>query len=338
MTTTIGFATRDCIVLGCDSLATSVRLMVDPYKIARNFFDDAGNLLLENGAPVLKTAAQLHAFVQRVPRDQLPNVTKLFELDGAHAGVTFSGASVVGDYSVKNLVDSFNASQFYRELIRGEYSIELIAKGFFNHVNAIYEKAYETVPADFRPFTEAVVSGYSSASLLPQIYRLNFSATPSCESALQDKPYDIVFGGQYDIIQRVVMGVDLQSYLNLRDKSERLLGRYRDKLQTFLAEQGHEVALPPPDMSDTSLQLFYGDFGGVSRLASDRESLSEQAAINFVEFLLDTMIWAQQFSGEIPTVGGEIHIAIITKSGGFRWISKEEYHFHGHSVLKHSNH
>jgi exosome complex RNA-binding protein Rrp4 len=50
------------------------------------------------------------------------------------------------------------------------------------------------------------------------------------------------------------------------------------------------------------------------------------------------MIKAQQFSGSIPTVGGDIHIAIITRANGFVWISKEEYTFRGHAVRKHHNH
>jgi exosome complex RNA-binding protein Rrp4 len=50
------------------------------------------------------------------------------------------------------------------------------------------------------------------------------------------------------------------------------------------------------------------------------------------------MIKAQQFSGSIPTVGGDIHIGIITKANGFVWISKEEYTFRGHAVPKHNHH
>ena len=96
------------------------------------------------------------------------------------------------------------------------------------------------------------------------------------------------------------------------------------------------ISLPDADLTNSAYALFGVKFGGVRGLKANTESLSEQAAINFVEFLIDTMIKAQQFSGSIPTVGGDIHIAIITKAAGFRWISKEEYLFKGHTVQKHA--
>ncbi|MEX0928682.1 MAG: hypothetical protein WDZ53_04690 [Balneolales bacterium] len=65
-------------------------------------------------------------------------------------------------------------------------------------------------------------------------------------------------------------------------------------------------------------------------------NFSEQAAIDFVEFLVQVMVKSQEFSSKLPTVGGEVHMAIITKSGGFRWLSKEEYKFQGNTVSKHA--
>ena len=40
------------------------------------------------------------------------------------------------------------------------------------------------------------------------------------------------------------------------------------------------------------------------------------------------MIKSQQFTAPLPVVGGEKHIAIITKTGGFRFVSEE----HGFSI------
>ena len=61
---------------------------------------------------------------------------------------------------------------------------------------------------------------------------------------------------------------------------------------------------------------------------------SEQNAIECVNFFVNIMIKSQQFSYGMPTVGGEVHIALITKKDGFRFISKEEYHHEGHFVPK----
>ena len=57
---------------------------------------------------------------------------------------------------------------------------------------------------------------------------------------------------------------------------------------------------------------------------------SEQNAIECVNFFVEIMIKSQQFSSSLPTVGGEVHIALITKEKGFSWISREEYEHEGH--------
>ena len=144
--------------------------------------------------------------------------------------------------------------------------------------------------------------------------------------------YDIVFGGQYDVIQRVVKGIDLQGFLGIQERHQSIMLEFHESAQKFLSQSGSTLVLPAPDFSQPCNQIFGQDFGGVRGIFSDNGSLSEQAGINFVEFLIATMINAQDFSDRIPTVGGQIHVAIITPSRGFKWISKEEYKFQNHSV------
>ena len=51
---------------------------------------------------------------------------------------------------------------------------------------------------------------------------------------------------------------------------------------------------------------------------------SEQNAIDCVDFFIRIMREAQRFATAMPTVGGDIHIALVSKSG-YKSISKEEY-------------
>lgn len=339
MTTTISLATRDCIVLGCDSLATSIRPFLDPFRLIDHFFEQSGEIKNgPDGKPILQKTSQLSAFLQNVPQDQLPNVTKLFQLEPLPIGLLFSGASGLGDLSVKNLVNSFLTDASFAPFKQSSPLVKQVADAFYTFVTNIYNQAYGNLPDTFKPTMEVLLSGYSAGSHKPEIFRLVFSATPENKVEIKQGEYNIVFSGQFDVIQRVVRGIDFQSYLNLNDKSAKILKIYRDQLMDFIAKNNIQLALPDPDMNDQKLQIFANDFGGIRGLNSDSASLSEQAAINFVEFLVDTMIKAQQFSGSIPTVGGDIHIAIITKANGFVWISKEEYVFRGHAVRKHHNH
>ena len=57
-------------------------------------------------------------------------------------------------------------------------------------------------------------------------------------------------------------------------------------------------------------------------------------AIGCVDFFVDIMIKSQNFSSRLPTVGGEVHIALIIKNDGFRFISREEYEHEGYAVSK----
>lgn len=46
------------------------------------------------------------------------------------------------------------------------------------------------------------------------------------------------------------------------------------------------------------------------------------------------MSQAQRFSSRMPTVGGEIHVALVNRESGFRFISRREYSYDGHIVKR----
>ncbi len=51
---------------------------------------------------------------------------------------------------------------------------------------------------------------------------------------------------------------------------------------------------------------------------------SLQDAIDYAKFLIRTTADFQRFSGNMPTVGGEIDIALVTNHRGFQWIAQKE--------------
>jgi hypothetical protein len=55
-------------------------------------------------------------------------------------------------------------------------------------------------------------------------------------------------------------------------------------------------------------------------------TFSLQDAVDSARFLIRTTIDFQRFSGKLPTVGGEIDMALITNRRGFRWIAQKELH------------
>jgi hypothetical protein len=52
-------------------------------------------------------------------------------------------------------------------------------------------------------------------------------------------------------------------------------------------------------------------------------TFSVQDAIDYAEFLIQTTISHQRFSQTIPSVGGDIDIALVTPFDGFQWIRQK---------------
>lgn len=308
--------------------------MIDPIKVWNLFFDDDGQLRIDaTGKPVLDHAKKLYAFGENLPHNQLPNVTKIFSLFPFKAGLLFAGIAGIGDKSIRCLVETFLKVLSDENLnAANEMTIRELGDALLAFLASQFEECFATVSQGHRPEMEILLSGYSPASRTPEIFRLVLGPRNEIVLEIIEGNYDIVYGGQYDVIQRIVSGVDFQGYCNIQAKHERLMVHYHEKTQQWLRENGHDVEIPLPKFDGSEGRIFNDDFGGVRGIFSDIRSLSEQAGINFVEFLIATMINAQDFSDRIPTVGGQIHVAIITPSQGFKWISKEEFKFQNHSV------
>lgn len=342
MTTILSLASRDFIVVGCDSLATQSTQLLNPQRLLNNFFHQDGTLKLgQNNEPLL-TANAIWEDSKSYPVNQLPSVMKLFDLAPKKASVLFAGASRIGKWTVKNLVESFKQDQVFKKFKK--YTIKGLAERLKNRLLTAFADQFQYEWQ--RPEMEILLSGYSAGHQEPEVYRLlfyyDFSAKEFHSDIIKEVDrgdYNLVFGGQYDVIQRIIRGVDFNSYVSLKARCHELLNSYREQV---IASMGSNSVFPIPAIDPTAAEwdLFNGNFGGVVSNFTDIGSLSEQAGIDLVTFLINTMIKSQEFSTSIPTVGGDIHIGLITSDNGFRWISKEEYKAQDHSTPKfsHANH
>jgi hypothetical protein len=200
--------------------------------------------------------------------------------------------------------------------------MQMLAERLRDFIVGIYQT--EIPQEDKRPSLEILLSGYSKLFRKPEIFRLIFQwdwgqkqFTTDARQQVAMGDYNVVFGGQYDVIQRVVHGIDFPSWLNLQNRCEEVLKNYKAKIEDDLLVHGHNVVVIPPDPNDADLQL---NTSAISGLFANVADLSEKAGIEFVEFLILTMVKAQEFSASIPTVGGDIHLGLLTKNSGFSWI------------------
>jgi hypothetical protein len=342
MTTILSLAARDFIVVGCDSLATTSDDLIFPYELTSNFFEANGALKLDAaGKPILQNTSQIWSKVKSIPVNQLPSVTKLYDLEPTRACLLFSGASRIGNTTIWNLVDTFKADREVKRR-RANYTIKWLAEQLRTFVDIVYQR--EIKEEWMRPEMEIILSGYSARQRNPEIWRLSFSYNRQTKKFECDVTnpvprgkFNLIFGGQYDVIQRVVNGLDWPSYWSLRERTAKVLGEYHDEMLATIQATNPTATLAKPDFYDNKYNIFGDDYGGVTRIFSDVGSLSEQAGIDFVYFLIDVMIKAQEFSSSIATVGGKIHVAILTKSSKFKWISKEAFTFEHEYVPKFQN-
>ncbi len=337
MTTIISLAARDFIVVGCDSLATTSTGLIEPSKLLSHYFETSGELKLgSDGSPVLKNSSQVWAYAESRPINQLPSVQKLYDLEPIRACLLFAGASRIGEITIRNLVETFKAQQAIRQR-KSNFTLAWLSEQIKVFILSKYEA--EIPNPWMRPSMEIILSGYSARHREPEIWRINFdfdsftnTFNATARNQIPRKQFNVVFGGQYDVIQRIVNGIDAYSWRSLRGRSKTMMDSYHDELMTKINAINPDIAIPKPNFNDDKYSIFGDDQGGVSCLYPDIGSLSQQAGIDFVYFLIDVMAKSQEFSPAIPTVGGKIHVALLTKSAPFQWISRETFKFENEHI------
>ncbi len=342
VTTVLSLAARDFIVVGCDSLATTSTKLVHPYDITSVYFEPDGKLKVDaDGQPLLQRAQQIWEKSNDRPIDQLPSVTKLYDLAPLNACALFAGSSRIGNTTIAHIVDTFLMQSKIKKRTK-DYTMGWIARRFKEFVMAIYDKEVPMKTA--RSAMEVILSGYSAKHRQPELWRLPFAydhkkSDFDCDvsNTIKRGDYNVIFGGQYDVIQRVVNGIDSSSFWAIKERAVAILNDYHDEVQAQVHSVDPALDIPKPNFWDKKFDIFERDAGGVTRLFPDVGSLSEQAGIDFIYFLVDVMIKAQQFATRIPTVGGKIHVGLLTKNAlKLRWISEEGFTYEHKHIPKYA--
>lgn len=336
MTTLVALATKDSVVMGCDSLATISKPLVDPLSLVGKYFDQETLEILvdEDGASKLKSLVDILSIAQQVPYNHMSHVQKLMPLGKLPAGVMVTGVASIGDRTVRSLLTEFCTTD---PAIRDKenYTIRTLSQRLYDFVSEYYTDQFSEWNEEFRPELELMVGGYGRNSPYPSIYRITFPEQ-RVEEAIPR--FGIAFGGQMQEIQRLVFGTDFTNRLRIERRYGQLLSLFS---QEVAAANDEQIVVPDPQEFAIENGIFSTkDAQGeqndtpwmLSGLSAQWSEFSEQNAIDCVNFLLKVMIEAQRFNTALPTVGGDIHIGLITREDRFRWISREEYRHEQHRV------
>ncbi len=330
MTTLVSLVTKDSAVLGCDSLGTVTRALVDPREL-RGFFDDSGKLKMDQkGQPSLKTIVDIQDKAREYPYNHITHLEKLFSLEPLKIGVMTAGIAGLGDRTIKSLISEFKDKNFLFKS-KGEpsnYTLNGVAERLLKFVRPFYLEEYPEKEDTYRPKLEFILAGYSKRQQLPSTIRITF---PEGEIDPFGDGFGIMFGGQTKEIRRIIFGTDAENEHRIIFRHAVKLFEYHKLLTEYLRENNITIDLPTPNEYIDQIHIF-NDGWRLEGFSADWGNFSEQNAIECVHWLVEIMCKAQQFSSALPTVGGEINLAIVTKSDGFRFVSKREYQVGDYSI------
>ena len=331
MTTLVALSTKDALVMGCDSLGTVTVPLVEPSKLINYFDKDRSLKVNEKGEPLLANYQQVLEKAELVPYSHMTHVSKLFSLSPLPIGVMATGIVSIGDRTIKSLIGEFKTYDpaFNIHKKPTNYTVKSIGSRLLSFIWTHYSKEYPE--EQYRPELELIIGGYDLHSQVPNIYRIYVNEN-SIKSVLTNANFGVVFGGQMKEIQRIVFGTDFENRLKIRDRARGLMDKYHALLCDELKKQKANVILKKPSEFGDELKLF-DDKWKLNEFDANWGDFSEQNAIELVDFFINVMVKSQQFSNRLPTVGGEIHIAVICKLQGFRFVSGEEWK-HGEHQIK----
>lgn len=318
MTTLVALNTMNGLVLGCDSLATVTRRVVDPYDLLK--YGDTDGLIKISIEDLVREG-------RRLPYNHMSQVEKLFSLAPLDMGVMFSGVSSIGERTIQSIVEEFKASgRTLDRMFRAGDSVYAIAEELHRRIRQHYDEAYNQENV-LRPELKLMVGGYDTSGETACVVSVDVASDKIEPADYAFRPY---VGAQGTEIERILLGTDFDNYLRLQRRSDELLLRYRDQLANYLVSNGIGIDLPSP-LEDESLGLF-SDNWRLEGMDASWAEFSIQNAIDCVDWLVDVMILAHRFKSEMPTVGGPSQIGVIQKNRGLKYVSKRVWTHDGHDV------
>jgi hypothetical protein len=313
MTTLAAIVTKDALIMGCDSLASVTVPMVDPFALL-NYFDPDKEFEIkidETGKPLLKNFHILYDYAQSLPYNHMTHVDKLFSLAPLEMGVMTTGLASIGNFTIKNLINQFKSSDkaFKTGKQPSNYTVKSVSERLLKFIYKHYETEFAN--RSQKPYLEFMIGGYDKQKHIPNILRIYIHENRVEETI---ESFGIVFGGQMTEIQRIVFGTDSLNKIKLINRTKDLLNHYYEQVLKFLKDKDINIDIPAPTIEN------YSVFEGWSLNAFDANwgDFSEKNAIACVRFFIEIMIKSQEFSSTLPTVGGDVHVAIITKTEGFK--------------------
>jgi len=224
------------------------------------------------------------------------NATKLltFSSPNTTIGVVTYGQAVIGNR------DPRTAASFIPEFEASLPKERLTVVKFAEKISDFFLKQWESsMPAEEKiPNMTFVVAGFNPDEVYGQIFIIEIPRVPKPTERCKENEFGITFGGQHEIVSRILHGYDirlpevLKNGLSLSPEQET---KFREVIKQF------QISIP--------LQV-----------------LALQDCVDLACFFIRTTMDAQKFSVGVRGVGGAIDVAIIKRNQNLKFIQQKQVH------------
>lgn len=332
MTINVALVTSEAIVLGCDSIASSAKYYIDPFATAIR--DANGNLVRDAKGKMSSTYS--FSDMENLVTDYWDGVTKMFRLHGekdkkvTHVAAITTGMATLNDQTMASLANEFLARTARRER-RPRVQVSVIVNEFLAFMRREYLEHHKKsqLPQQLWEDAEFLVGGYGRDDNFPSLYRVSLKNNTATAAYVNGK-FGAAWGGQADSVQRLLFGYDepVKAYVEkvISETIDRLHGDMSQATLRILGDTLNALNQQLPAGVDTTLPgkptiaIPWTSFA----VGIDFTNMPTQDAVNFVAYLVYLQSGKAKFVRGIATVGGRIHIGVITKSKGFEMINEPE--------------
>lgn len=324
MTINVAVITSEAVVLGCDSVSSSLQYFIDPF----NFLDRTPEGDIVADAQGQWTARFDPQHVMNVVTHARSGVTKMFRLCGDHNPVaaTTAGLAALGGKSISNLVSDYCRQSFASQHV----TVRSVIDEFAAFMRERYDEHYaqDGTPESYRHDVEFLIGGHGSSEAFPSVFRVNLQSEDgqpiirSVYGAAEGlSRTGIAWAGQADAVERLIFGFDrgirqiventVSDHLARmhQQMSQRVMGIVEDTLQALQSPLPPGVDTQLPQLEPVALPWT------AAQIEIDVANMPLQDAIELASFLVNLQSGKSIFARGVPTVGGRTHIGLLQRSG-----------------------
>jgi len=327
VTVNIGLITSEALVLGCDSVASTIDYLLDPTG---HYATDADGKPIRDadGKFIIKFG---YEDFRPIVTNAWGGVTKMFQIhpDPSPVVAVTSGLAKLQERSIAS-----HAIEFFAKAKRRDQklvNIKIICEQFLKAMRGRYNAHYRgsPLPEQFREGPEFLIGGIGRDDEFPSLYRVSVQHNLIVEDFVGGKT-GVSWNGQADAVERFIRGFDGPIRQYVESTIGEALKTHATATQAYITELVNGIldklhqALPPgTEIKPPELGKIALDWMRFS-LQIDYANLPLQEAVSFVSAMVMSQASKARFAVGVATVGGRTHIGVVTKADGFKSLNEPE--------------